>query len=118
MKLTELEIEEGFVVDKVATEGEIRQRIIEMFLLVMSYIWESPKPVLLMLWKCLSRKDMRCLIAFLSSSLELDIIPIFECWLSLELLGKTSWGIAIKFGSSIMYILKMADRPCVKLILQ
>ena len=30
MKLTELEIEEGFVVDKVATEGEIRQRIIEM----------------------------------------------------------------------------------------
>ncbi|WP_300366869.1 ferrous iron transport protein B [Brachyspira sp.] len=30
MKLTELDIEEGFVVDKVATDGEIRQRIIEM----------------------------------------------------------------------------------------
>lgn len=30
MKLTELEIEEGFVVDEVSTEGEIRQRIIEM----------------------------------------------------------------------------------------
>ena len=30
MKLTELDIEEGFVVDEVATDGEIRQRIIEM----------------------------------------------------------------------------------------
>ena len=30
MKLTELDIEEGFVVDNVETQGEIRQRIIEM----------------------------------------------------------------------------------------
>ncbi len=30
MKLTELDIEEGFIVDKVSTDGEIRQRIIEM----------------------------------------------------------------------------------------
>ena len=30
MKLSELEIEQGFVVDKVSTSGEIRQRIIEM----------------------------------------------------------------------------------------
>ena len=34
MKLTELDIEEGFVVDKVATDGEIRQRIIEVLLLI------------------------------------------------------------------------------------
>ena len=30
MKLADLEIDEGFIVDSVDTEGEIRQRIIEM----------------------------------------------------------------------------------------